>query len=108
MPALIGLFFPHVPGFDAASDHLISRQKREVEIWLGQDKVDGADKGQTAFGLRLFLPASLFHSPAQRSSAESRKKTTLRSPILRRAAHSPRCGSRRKPVFSRNTVSMQL
>src|SRR5262245_16746381 len=108
MPALIGLFFPAFPRFDAASDHLISRQKKEVEIWLGQNKVDGADKGQAAFGSRLFLPASLFHSPPARSLVESRKKVTLRSPIPRRAAHSPRCGSRRKPAFSRNTVSMQL
>ena len=38
MPALIGLFFPAFPRFDAASHHLISRRKREVETWLGQNK----------------------------------------------------------------------
>src|SRR5215813_13391172 len=98
--------FPAFPRFDAASHHLISRRKREVEIWLGQNKVDGPDKGQTAFGLRLFLPASFFHSPPPHSLVESRKRVTLRSPIPRRAAHSPRCGSRRKLAFSRSTVSM--
>src|SRR5262245_49437083 len=98
--------FPAFPRFDAASHHLISRRKKEVEIWLGQNKVDGADKGQTVFGLRLFLPALLFHSPRPHSLVESPKKTTSRCPIPRRVVHSPRCGLHRKPVFSRNTVSM--
>src|SRR5262245_16759806 len=36
MPALIGLFFPAFPRFDATSDHLISRQKGRAKY--GSDR----------------------------------------------------------------------